>query len=95
MTERDSAELDARLYGTGFLVDGKRVSPERVQILTRPKSLAEARDRVMQSVQDSLDQTIESALVTRRGGYEMVSARVVVDSDLVLRSVKPIWAWRP
>jgi hypothetical protein len=32
---RDDAERDADIYGTGFLVDGKRVAPDRVQIIAR------------------------------------------------------------
>lgn len=32
---RDDAERDADIYGTGFLVDGKRVAPDRVQIIVR------------------------------------------------------------
>jgi hypothetical protein len=34
-TEIDAATRDAELYGSGYLVDGKRVSPERIFIYER------------------------------------------------------------
>lgn len=38
--EREKAEADAALYGTGFIVDGWRVAPHRVHILAlRPQAV--------------------------------------------------------
>ena len=34
--ELDKARDDQRLYGTGYMLDGKRVAPERIQVLPTP-----------------------------------------------------------
>lgn len=36
-TEYDKAAFDAVLYGTGFMINGRRVAPEHVRIITPPQ----------------------------------------------------------
>lgn len=45
-TEKQWAERDARLYGAGFLLDGKRVDPARVHMVKPPELEAELARRL-------------------------------------------------
>jgi hypothetical protein len=51
-TEQDQAKEDAKLYGMGFLIDGKRVMPKDVTMFV-DVPLAQAQDKAL------LDQSVE------------------------------------
>lgn len=68
--EREKAEADAALYGTGFIVDGWRVAPHRVHILAMRPAVEPMTDGVFDLICGAID---KADTVTMEGDYMMDS----------------------